>query len=93
GGLSKAELFDRLNGTVEEACGVIEGLDGAALAGERTIQGYPVTVLEAVYHVVEHFAMHAGQIMFATKALTGEDLGFYRHLAKGAPVNHEEKTP
>lgn len=93
GGFSKAELFDRLNGTVEEACGVIEGLDAAGLGGERTIQGYQVGVLEAVYHVVEHFAMHSGQIMFATKALTGEDLGFYRHLAKGAPTTHEEKTP
>lgn len=93
GGFTKAQLFDRLNGTVEEACAVIDGLDGVALVGERTIQAYPVTVLEAVYHVVEHFAMHTGQIIFATKALTGEDLGFYRHLGKGAPPTHDEKTP
>ncbi len=93
GGMSKAELFDRLNGSVEDACAVIEKLDAAALTGQRTIQGYQVDVLEAVYHVVEHFAMHAGQIMFATKALTGEDLGFYRHLSKGAPSHHDEKTP
>jgi hypothetical protein len=30
--------------------------------------------------VVEHFSMHTGQIIFATKLLTGEDLGFYGYL-------------
>jgi hypothetical protein len=32
---------------------------------------------------VEHFAMHTGQILLLTKAATGEDLGFYRHLSGG----------
>jgi hypothetical protein len=41
-------------------------------------------VLEAIYHVVEHFSMHTGQIIFATKLLTTDDLGFYRHLDSGA---------
>jgi len=50
-----------------------------------------VTVLEAVYHVVEHFAGHTGQIIYATKLMTSEDLGFYKHLAAGAA--HHEKTP
>jgi hypothetical protein len=45
------------------------------------VQGYEVTVLEAIYHVVEHFSMHTGQILFVTKMLTGADLGFYRHLS------------
>jgi hypothetical protein len=47
-------------------------------------------VLEAIYHVVEHFSAHTGQIIFATKLLTQEDLGFYKHLsvkaAAGDPV-------
>jgi len=30
---------------------------------------------------VEHFSMHTGQIIYATKAVTGEDLGYYRHLS------------
>jgi len=30
---------------------------------------------------VEHFSMHTGQILFATKMFTGADLGFYRHLS------------
>ncbi len=49
-----------------------------------------VSGVEAVYHVVEHFAEHTGQIIFATKLLTGEQLGFYRHLNNPA---HAEQVP
>lgn len=92
GGWSRQELAARLEAAVEEACGVVEGLDEGRLQVRHTIQGYESTELEAIYHVVEHFAMHTGQILFATKALTGEDLGFYRHLAPGAG-GHREQTP
>ena len=44
------------------------------------MQGYNKSVLEAIYHVVEHFSLHTGQIMYATKLLRKVDLGFYRHL-------------
>ena len=47
-------------------------------------------MLEAVYRVIEHFSQHTGQIIFATKALTGEDIGFYGHLAQ---PKHTEQTP
>lgn len=83
GGFSREELLARLRGTLDEACAVIEGLDEARLSETVKPQAYEVTVLEAVYHVVEHFAMHTGQIMLLTKAATGEDLGFYRHLSPG----------
>ena len=36
--------------------------------------------LEGIHHVTEHFALHSGQVLYATKLLTGTDLGFYRHL-------------
>ena len=39
----------------------------------------------------EHFAQHTGQILFASKQLTSQDLGFYRHLS--GPEPHSEKTP
>ena len=48
-------------------------------------QGYDCTVLAAIYHVVEHFAGHTFQIIYATKLFTGEDLGFYAHLNSAAP--------
>jgi hypothetical protein len=48
------------------------------------VQNYDVTVLEAVYHVIEHFSMHTGQIIFATKLMTAEDLNFYPELRASA---------
>ena len=91
GEVSIPELSARLRGTVEEATAVIAAIAPERLAAPLLVQGYRVSVLEAVYHVVEHFSMHTGQILFATKMLTGADLGFYRHLASSRP--HSEKTP
>jgi len=36
--------------------------------------------MEAIYHVVAHFSQHTGQIIFITKMLTGDDLGYFWHL-------------
>jgi len=89
-GPDKSELVIALRSTVEEACKVIEPLTSERLAAVVNVQKYDVSVLEAIYHVVEHFAQHTGQIIFATKLLTGEELGFYSHLKRPA---HGEKTP
>jgi hypothetical protein len=48
------------------------------------VQNQQKAVLEAIYTVVEHFAQHTGQIIFATKMLTGRDLGYYKHLNRPA---------
>ncbi len=90
-GVSSADLIARLRATVEEAAAVISGVSSEQLAGRLVIQKYDVSVLEAIYHVVEHFAMHTGQVVFITKMLTGADLGFYAHLRTAAA--HGEKTP
>ena len=67
---------------MDEAAGVLSRLTEEDLLAPMDIQGYHVTGLEAVYHVVEHFGMHYGQIVYITKALQGKDLGFYRELDK-----------
>ena len=90
GGMAPADLMARLRETVEQAAAVIGAVTAERLAERLVVQGYDVSVLEAIYHVVEHFSHHTGQILFATKAFTGEDLGFYRHLSKAA---HGETTP
>ncbi len=91
GGRSAAELTKALRETVDEAISVIRALPPERLVERVIIQRYDVTVLEAVYHVVEHFSMHTGQIIFATKQLTGGDAGFYRHLGSQSP--HGQRTP
>ena len=80
GGIPREELLARLRQTVDEACRVLDTLPPARLFDTITPQNYQVTVAEAILHVVEHFAEHTGQIILLTKALTGEDLGFYAHL-------------
>jgi uncharacterized damage-inducible protein DinB len=85
GGSQPAELAAKLKATVAEAAVVIRALPVERLTERKTIQKvYDTTLMEAIYHVVEHFAQHTGQIIFATKLLTGEDLGYYKHLSKSA---------
>jgi len=88
GGVTASELSARLGDTVEQAARVIARLNTGQLTRVYEVQNYRVSGVEAVYHVVEHFAEHTGQIIFATKILTGEDLGFYRHLNNAAHLEH-----
>jgi uncharacterized damage-inducible protein DinB len=73
-----AQLLQDLTLTVEEACRVLARQNGTTLAGRRSSQGYEVSVLEAVYHVVEHFSMHTGQIILLAKARAGVDLALWQ---------------
>lgn len=73
-------LIARLGGTVEEAGAVLARLTAADLEATYEIQGYTVTGLYAIFHCLEHFALHYGQIAFITKALQNRDLGFFRAL-------------
>jgi uncharacterized damage-inducible protein DinB len=78
--MPRAVLLRDLQGTIDDAMRVLGSLSAADLQKTLDIQGYTVTGLEAVYHVVEHFSYHYGQIVFVTKQLAGQDLGFYRAL-------------
>jgi uncharacterized damage-inducible protein DinB len=83
-------LARTLTSTVQEAATVLERLAPERVTGRIRVQNFDLTILEAVYHVVEHFSYHTGQIIFATKLMTGSDLGYYRHLT--APA-HVDPTP
>jgi Protein of unknown function (DUF1572) len=82
GGVPAAALIEQLGATMQQASEVLSRLTENDLLTKFEIQGYKVSGLEAVYQVVEHFGMHYGQIVYMTKALRGEDLGFYRELEK-----------
>lgn len=83
-GGAAAPLIARLRDTLDEADRVLAGLAPADLARPLRVQGIDVTVLEAVYHVVEHFSTHVGQIVYVTKLRTGRDLRFYEMNADGS---------
>ena len=84
GGSSAAVLIGKLRATVQQAVYVLDGLEQDLLEQPRTIQGIQITVLGAIYHAVEHFSMHVGQIIYITKLRTGRDLGFYTIGEDGA---------
>ena len=77
GGATAAELLDVLDEALDEVDAVIATLTPEDLASRRTIQGREVNVLEAVYHVVEHFALHAGQIILVSKMHAPGGVRFY----------------
>lgn len=80
GAISGAELLERLGATVLAADNVLHRLSEAELVAPHEIQGYHVHGLDAVYQVIEHFALHYGQIAYITKMLRDQDLGFYKEL-------------
>jgi uncharacterized damage-inducible protein DinB len=71
-----------LREAVEAAERVIRALPVERLSERTTIQGHDVTLLEAIYHVVEHFSGHTGQIILLTKLYTNRGLDFYAYLSQ-----------
>jgi len=76
----KVELIARIDGTVNRVVEVLEGLPQTGLLEHFPVQTYTTSRLQAIYHVVEHFSYHLGQILYIYKLRTGADPGFYRHL-------------
>jgi uncharacterized damage-inducible protein DinB len=70
-------LMAHLRHTLADADLVLASLDEARLQETRMIQGRDVSVLHAVYHVVEHFSMHTGQIILLTKRFAPGRVQFY----------------
>jgi len=71
------ELMELLDASVGDADKVIATLGEADLTKSCTIQGRETTVMEAIYHVVEHFSMHTGQIIMLAKSYSPEHVKFY----------------
>ena len=72
-----ATLLADLEAALGEADRVLASLDAASLGRHRTVQGRELTILEAVYHVVEHFSLHLGQIIYLAKLHTPGAVRFY----------------
>ncbi|HEY2067719.1 MAG TPA: DinB family protein [Gemmatimonadaceae bacterium] len=76
-GAGAPALFAELRATLDEAVAVIGSLTAEQLIERRSIQGRELSVLDAIYHVVEHFALHTGQIVLLTKASVPGRIRFY----------------
>jgi uncharacterized damage-inducible protein DinB len=69
--IPKHELLARLTTVLAEADEVLANLQESELSEPRQIQGSDTTVMKAIFHVVEHFSMHTGQIQWIAKSPLG----------------------
>jgi uncharacterized damage-inducible protein DinB len=74
GPMAKSALLARLRSTLAEVDEVLATLNETTLLERRPSTQGEVTVLWAVLHGVEHFAMHTGQIITLTKLRTAATL-------------------
>lgn len=83
--LEKSELMELLKSTLDEVDAVLATLErdvsvahsDVPLQRECVPQGYAQTVLDAVFHVVEHFSYHTGQIVFLAKWHAADRIRLY----------------
>jgi uncharacterized damage-inducible protein DinB len=67
--IPKDALLARLRTVLGEADAVLGRVKDAELTEVRKIHDDDISVLQAIYHVVEHFSTHTGQILWIAKSL------------------------
>ncbi len=85
GSVSRGELMELIKSTLDEADAVLARIENesdetnsdTALQRVCKPQDYETTVFDAIFHVIEHFSYHTGQIIFASKVLAEGRLSFY----------------
>jgi uncharacterized damage-inducible protein DinB len=82
---SVSEVLAVLEAAVGDAAATLASLDPDSLTGRIAVQGRETTRLAAIYHAVEHFSMHTGQLIWVVKARTSQDLELYEPGDDGHP--------
>jgi uncharacterized damage-inducible protein DinB len=85
GSASRTELIALVRTTLDEVDAVLAGIEDECAAANSDAplqrfcrpQAYEVTVFDAIFHVIEHFSYHTGQIIFAAKWLAEGQVRFY----------------
>ena len=72
GPIPKAELLPRLEAIVAEAKHVLTSVTARRLVEVRTIQGFDVTGLAAIFDSVPHFRGHTQEIVHMTRLQLGD---------------------
>jgi uncharacterized damage-inducible protein DinB len=92
-GADAVTLMKNLEGVLQQADSILAALGAQDLERSITVQARETTVLGAVYHVVEHFAMHTGQIVLLTKMYAPGKIHFYEDSGGLArPIWHHGTT-
>jgi hypothetical protein len=72
----KVDLIQGLKQALFEADETLSRLDASRLLESTTIQGRERPIFQVIAVVVEHFALHCGQIIYIAKLKTGKDIKF-----------------
>jgi uncharacterized damage-inducible protein DinB len=76
-GYNKQELLKMLAEVTQKAKEVIHAASDTQLMQVRNVQGFKLSGIGIILHVVEHYSYHTGQIAYWTKQVNNKDLGFY----------------
>lgn len=86
-GLDVETLLAQLERTLSDVDAVLARLDPEDLLEPREIQGRSTTVFAALYHVVEHFSTHTGQVVWLGKMWGAPGaIRFYDDANNAAPL-------
>jgi hypothetical protein len=76
-GYSRERLLELLGETANRAKETIKKCETDSFLRVHRVQGFELSGIGMVIHVVEHLSYHTGQIALLTKLITDRDLGFY----------------
>ena len=76
-GAAAEVLLANLDAVLDQVDEVLAGIDEARLLEPAQIQGRSTTDLEAIFHVVEHFSTHLGQVILLSKSVMPGAVRFY----------------
>jgi len=74
--IAKAELFEKLRGTIAEADAALAALPPERLLERRRIQGFDTYPLAAILDSVSHFVGHTHQIVYVARLKLGDSYRF-----------------
>ena len=77
GNMKKEELMQSLEAIIDQSKKIIASANEQEYLRVREVQGFSMSGIGVVLHVVEHLSYHTGQIAYWTKILRDKDLGFY----------------
>jgi len=93
GPIPRPKLIAGLRAAVTIATRVLQKVSARDLKRLYTIQGFRVSGMTAIQHVLEHFAYHGGQILYVTKLKHCKDLGFTRLPGKKPKSRKQRRLP
>ena len=77
GGVTKNELKEKFESTLKQAIEVFKNISEEELLKIRLVQGFSLSGIGIIIHVVEHYSYHTGQVVFWTKLLKNHGFDFY----------------